>query len=580
MSSGDQTYQLGVAHGGGGGAARVREQRDRPDRRRRRRRQLSRCRVRAARASQIDGSVASGALVCALERGRPVRDRPARRVRSLDRDGSASIVVGRQPAVRHVLVGAVEPARGGAGVEHRRLARRERHQRRRPHAGGRAVGRRQRVGADRRTRPTAAARSRRGPLSSRASLSAGAVSRAGGRRCRPTARRWPGSRRTTPKSIEIATERIGAAPRRARRPTGRGRGERRRFARRRARRPRRRQLRVGPDRRRDRPGRRTRVDARRLRDAGVEPLEQPAARCAAGETADPPASVVRPRRLDRVGLQQRAARRRRRCARTASAPTATSRQGADDPGPRSAAARSATCRRRRPTAARSCSSTRAAPSRRTRSGRCRPTGWTTPGVAPLELCSSNPCNLSISPDGSRAGGLERVGAADHRRRSPAGTSSGIVANAGGVPRGASRGRSGPPAGPPLSWSAHVARRRSTRSRGRRASARRPARGRRGDRGGRLRPERRVLRRDHRPAATRARAGSWCSTPRPDTSCAASRWARPRSIGIAHDTPVGVALNDAADVVAVTFDDNPGAASGPHRCGARDLLAPRAGSRSR
>ena len=44
-----------------------------------------------------------------------------------------------------------------------------------------------------------------------------------------------------------------------------------------------------------------------------------------------------------------------------------------------------------------------------------------------------------------------------------------------------------------------------------------------------------------------------------------RWAAARSSRIPHDTPVAVTLNDAADIVAVTYDTNAHGSSGPHRC---------------
>ena len=153
MSAGDQTYQLGavlaaeaVRHACASAAivpTSASAQSQYPD---------PGC---AQPGIQIDGSVTNSALGALSNAGGEfVTDRLA---------GSVSFLVGagrfvshgvvlEQPALHDLLGGPGQPARRRAGVEHRRLARRHRNERRRAHAGGRAVGRRKRLGPDRQRR--------------------------------------------------------------------------------------------------------------------------------------------------------------------------------------------------------------------------------------------------------------------------------------------------------------------------------------------------------------------------------------------------------------------------------------------
>ena len=189
--------------------------------------------------------------------------------------------------------------------------------------------------------------------------------------------------------------------------------------------------------------------------------------------------------------------------------------------------------------------------------------WTTSGVAPLQLCSSDACFLSISPDGSKMAVTSLSALQIVDLRSPAGTSSGIVANRGGVARGASV-VVGPNGNTALSWSARVvvlinavAHSQSRLAVPLDAAASIETVG--FDPGGK-----------HYVAIVGHGDACPCRAVIIDAATGAVQrvvdLARSSLDRTAHETPVGVALNDAADVVAVTFDNNPNDPSAAHRCG--------------
>ncbi len=191
-----------------------------------------------------------------------------------------------------------------------------------------------------------------------------------------------------------------------------------------------------------------------------------------------------------------------------------------------------------------------------------PTGWTTAGVASLELCSSNPCSLSISPDGSQLAVSSVSALQIIHVLAPASTSSGIVPNPGVVPRG-TRVVMGPAGGSALSWSpqaivmidqnAHVERSLAVR----------------------LSPSEVIAAVGFDPSGARAiviiATHDACPCRVVLLDAATGNVVGGVALGataldhMPHDTPVGVTLNDSGDVVAVTFDDNATGTSGSHQC---------------
>ena len=188
--------------------------------------------------------------------------------------------------------------------------------------------------------------------------------------------------------------------------------------------------------------------------------------------------------------------------------------------------------------------------------------WTTQGVVPLELCSSDVCNLSISPDGTSlaVSSLSALQIID--LQSPASASSAIVPSDGALPAGTSVVEA--PAGQTaLAWSA-----RSLAIIDGPAHTELPL-------SVPLGTGEAINAVGFDPDGTDAVAiightdgcpcralildaatGSVVS----DVQLGATPLAR-----IPDDIPVGVSLSDATDVVAVTFDNNAHGTSGPHRC---------------
>ncbi|HTD48962.1 MAG TPA: hypothetical protein VK771_00095, partial [Acidimicrobiia bacterium] len=190
--------------------------------------------------------------------------------------------------------------------------------------------------------------------------------------------------------------------------------------------------------------------------------------------------------------------------------------------------------------------------------------WTSPGVVPIELCASsqNSCNLSISPDGTKLAVSSVSALQIIDLRSPDSESSGVVQHNGALPAGTAVVM-GPDGQTALSWSphslaiidgtAHIERRLSVplgRDEAIDAVAFAP--------GGIDAVA--IVGRAHgcpcRAVILDATSGNLVGT----IPLATTRLAH-----ISDDIPVGVALNDAADVVAVTFDDNAHATSGSHHC---------------
>ncbi|MGO9875008.1 MAG: TIR domain-containing protein [Acidimicrobiia bacterium] len=188
--------------------------------------------------------------------------------------------------------------------------------------------------------------------------------------------------------------------------------------------------------------------------------------------------------------------------------------------------------------------------------------WTTQGVVPLELCASYFCNLSISPNGTSlvASSLTALQIID--LQSPASTSSAIVPSNGAVPAGTTVVEA-PTGQTALAWSAHsLAMIDGAAHTERRLSV--P-----------LGPDEAINAVSFDPSGTDAVAiightgGCPCrvlildaatGTIVDSTQLGATPLAR-----IPDDIPVGVSLSDATDVVAVTFDDNAHGTSGPHSC---------------
>ena len=189
------------------------------------------------------------------------------------------------------------------------------------------------------------------------------------------------------------------------------------------------------------------------------------------------------------------------------------------------------------------------------------TGWTTPGVVPLELCSSDTsCSLSLSPNGSElaVSSLSALQIIDVQ--SPASTSSAAIANRGVFPRG-STVVAGPAGGTALSWSERSIVLVDSVNHSQHpvavpldAADTISAVG--------FDP------RGRRYVAIIGRAGR-CPCRAVILDAASGNVIGNVNLGataldrIADERPVGVALNDAGDVVAVTFDDNRDA-SGTHR----------------
>ena len=191
-----------------------------------------------------------------------------------------------------------------------------------------------------------------------------------------------------------------------------------------------------------------------------------------------------------------------------------------------------------------------------------PTGWTTQGVSPIELCASNPCNLSISPDGSQlavssVSALQIIDVV-----SSASTSSGIVQNAGVVPRG-TRVVMGPAGGSALSWSPHAIVMIDQNAPVERRLAM-P-----------LGPGEAIAAVGFDPSGARAIAivatGGACPCRVVVLDAASGNVIGGVALGataldgIPHEAPVGVTVDDAGDVVAVTFDNNPDSSRSPHQC---------------
>jgi hypothetical protein len=188
--------------------------------------------------------------------------------------------------------------------------------------------------------------------------------------------------------------------------------------------------------------------------------------------------------------------------------------------------------------------------------------WTTLGVAPLLMCGTDPCSLSISPNGAAftVSSLSALQIVD--LRTPASTSSGVVPNAGGVRRGAAV-VAGPTGKTALSWSAHVAVLIDTVAHTERSLSL-PL-----DAGASIEAVGFDPSGAHYVAIIARGAGCPCRAVVLDAQTGAVT--RVVDLGrtdfdrIAHEAPVSVALNDSADLVAVTFDNNPAVAAGPHRC---------------
>ena len=188
-------------------------------------------------------------------------------------------------------------------------------------------------------------------------------------------------------------------------------------------------------------------------------------------------------------------------------------------------------------------------------------GWTTPGLVPLELCSSDTCNISISPNWNNARGHEPLGAPGHR---PPRAGQRVVGNdrkPGRVPEG-QRGlrRADRSLGVELERSVRSS--WSTRSTDRLAASR-------------CRSERPTGSRPWdpiRPDSTTSRSSSGdsgCPCRAVVLDAATGNVVRNVALGattldrIDNEGAVGVALNDDSDVVAVTFDNNL-STSGSHR----------------
>jgi hypothetical protein len=190
--------------------------------------------------------------------------------------------------------------------------------------------------------------------------------------------------------------------------------------------------------------------------------------------------------------------------------------------------------------------------------------WTSPGVVPVELCSSSQgsCNLSISPDGTNLAVSSLSALQIIAVRSAASELSAVVPSDGALPA-TTAVVVGPDGQTALSWSAHsLAVIDGTAHTERRVSVPLDA----GesidavgfDPGGTDAVA--IIGRLHGCPCRAAILDAATATIVGTVGLGANRLA-----DVANDTPVGVALSDDADVVAVTFDNNAHATSGPHRC---------------
>jgi len=189
--------------------------------------------------------------------------------------------------------------------------------------------------------------------------------------------------------------------------------------------------------------------------------------------------------------------------------------------------------------------------------------WTSPGVVPLELCSSSQssCNLSVSPDGTKLAVSSVSALQIIDLRSPASESSGVVQHDGVLPAGTGVVM-GPDGHTAVSWSAHALSIVDGA-----AGIERPL-------SVPLAPGESIDAVSFNPGGTDVVAivggghGCPCRVVILDAATGnvvgSVRLGTTRLSDIPDDTPVGVALNDALDVVAVSFDDNAHATSGSHR----------------
>ncbi len=190
------------------------------------------------------------------------------------------------------------------------------------------------------------------------------------------------------------------------------------------------------------------------------------------------------------------------------------------------------------------------------------TEWTTPGVVPLELCSSDTCNLSINPTGTTLAVTSLSALQIIDLRAPASATSGTIANQGAFPAGTSvvvgpTGRSG------LSWSARSLVIVDMLGRSARPVA------------VPLGATESISAVGSDPSGQRYVAiigrGDGCPCRVAVVDAATGNVVRTVGLGataldrITNAKAVGVALSDNADIVAVTFDNNP-KASGSHRAG--------------
>ena len=189
-------------------------------------------------------------------------------------------------------------------------------------------------------------------------------------------------------------------------------------------------------------------------------------------------------------------------------------------------------------------------------------GWKTAGAVPIQLCSANPCNFSISPDGSELAVASVSALQIIDIRSPASTSSAIIGSQGAIPSGSSVVM-GPAGGTALSWSAGSLALIDEATGTERRLAVPLGAGENFDAVG------------FNPGGSRAIAvigrGDGCPCRVVTLDAATGNVLGSAALGgsalsrVPHDTPVAVTLNDAADIVAVTYDTNAHGSSGPHRC---------------
>ena len=188
-------------------------------------------------------------------------------------------------------------------------------------------------------------------------------------------------------------------------------------------------------------------------------------------------------------------------------------------------------------------------------------GWTTTGTAPLQLCiSQGSCSLSISPNGTQLAVSSLSALQIIHLTSPAGSASGIIANAGSTPAGATV-VSGPSGRTALGWSAQTVALVDSATRSVRRLPIPLATGERFDavgfspRGayyvavighGTACPCRAVI--------LDATSGSVVGGAQLGSTALTANAAR---------KPVGVSLDDNASTIAVTFDDRPGSSTGAH-----------------